>query len=246
MEFEDRLTIATPEGVDLELTLAGVGSRFASALVDYLIQTLIIIALALVLGVGFGLSAGSSGYGLALWTVLAFLLFVGYDIAFEVLAAGRTPGKRMNGLRVVRETGAPITFSASAVRNILRVIDLLPGTYFVGMISILVSSRNQRLGDHAAGTLVVRERKPMPAEPTLRTYAPGVGAPAWDTSGISADELVAIRSFLARREGLTVDARTQLARELAARLRPKVGGAVGSESPEMFLERLAALKAGRT
>ena len=117
MEFEDRLTIATPEGVDLELTLAGVGSRFTSALIDYLIQLAILIALALVLGLGVGLKANQSGYAAAIWIVLGFLLFVGYDICFEVLASGRTPGKRLNGLRVVLESGGPVTFPASAVRN---------------------------------------------------------------------------------------------------------------------------------
>jgi uncharacterized RDD family membrane protein YckC len=245
VEFEDRLTIATPEGVDLELTLAGVGSRFTSALLDYLIQLLILLALALVLGLGVGLRPGAGGYAAAIWGVLAFLLFVGYDVSFEVLASGRTPGKRRNGLRVVLENGGPVTFPASAVRNVLRLIDLLPGAYLVGIASILVSSRNQRLGDHAAGTLVVRERKVLPPEPVLRTFGGGVSAPAWDTGGIGADELTAVRSFLARRDSLTANARAQLAAELAARLRPKVGGGVGNEPPELFLERLAAAKAER-
>ena len=246
MEFEDHLTIETPEGVDLELTLAGVGSRFTSALLDYLIQLLILVALALVLGLGVGLNPSSGGYAVAIWSVLAFLLFVGYDVAFEVLASGRTPGKRRIGLRVVLENGGPVTFPASAVRNVLRPIDLLPGTYLVGIASILVSSRNQRLGDHAAGTLVVRERKAMPPELQLRSYRRDVSAPAWDTSGVSADEIAAVRSFLARKDSLTTNARRQLAAELAARLRPKVGGGVASESPELFLERLVAAKAERT
>jgi uncharacterized RDD family membrane protein YckC len=246
MEFEDRLTIATPEGVDLELTLAGVGSRFASALVDYLIQLVIIVALSLVFGYGAGISPNGSGYAAAIWLVLVFLIFVGYDISFEVLASGRTPGKRMNGLRVVRESGAPVTFPTSAVRNVLRIIDLLPGTYLVGIASILVSARNQRLGDHAAGTLVVRDRKSLPPEPLVRSYRESAEAPAWDTSAIDAVELSAVRSFLARRQSLTPDARAQLANELAARLRPKVGGGVGNETPELFLERLAAAKGERT
>jgi uncharacterized RDD family membrane protein YckC len=244
MEFEDRLTIATPEGVDLELTLAGVGSRFASALVDYLIQLLILIALALILGVGIGVDPGGNGYASAAWVVAAFVIFICYDIAFEVLASGRTPGKRLNGLRVVRENGAPVTFTSSTVRNVLRLIDILPGTYLVGIGSILLSSHNQRLGDHAAGTLVVRERKPLPAEPALRSYR-RVDAPAWDTSAIGPAEVTAVRSFLARRDALTWDARQQLAAELAARLRPRVGGATAGETPELFLERLAAAKADR-
>lgn len=246
MEYEDRLTIPTPEGVDLELTLAGVGSRFASALLDYLIQLAIIIALGLVLGLGFGLSPGSDGLAAAVWIVLSFLLFVGYDITFEMLAAGRTPGKRANGLRVVREDGGPVTFPISAARNVLRIIDILPGMYLVGILAILVSRRNQRLGDLAAGTLVVRERRALPPEP-VRVYraAATTTAPAWDTSAIDDVELAAVRSFLARRHGLTDDARAHLARELTARLRPKVGGGVDVDAPELFLERLVASKLGR-
>jgi uncharacterized RDD family membrane protein YckC len=149
-------------------TVSGNGVRGSPEDRDYLIQLLILIALALVLGLGVGLKANQSGWASAIWVLLGFLLFVGYDVAFEVLASGRTPGKRLTGLRVVLENGGPVTFPASAVRNVLRLIDLLPGTYLVGIASILVSSRNQRLGDHAAGTLVVRDRKALPAEPLLR------------------------------------------------------------------------------
>lgn len=235
--------------MDLELTLAGVGSRFASALLDYLIQLAIIIALGLLLGLGLGLSPGSDGFAAAVWIVLSFLLFVGYDITFEVLAAGRTPGKRANGLRVVREDGGPVTFPISAARNVLRIIDILPGMYLVGMLAILISGRNQRLGDLAAGTLVVRERQALPPEP-VRVFraadaSAAVTAPAWDTSAIDDVELAAVRSFLARRHGLTDDARAHLAGELAARLRPKIGGGVDADSPELFLERLVAAKLGR-
>jgi uncharacterized RDD family membrane protein YckC len=243
MEYEDRLTIATPEGVDLELTLAGVGSRFPSALIDFLIQIVILIALAVVLRVGFGLSP-AGGWGLAVWVVLSFALFLGYDIGFEVLNSGRTPGKRLNGLRVVREDGSPVTLPSSAVRNVLRLVDILPAWYLVGMTSIFVTRRNQRLGDLAAGTLVIRDRKRLPAE--LRLPRSTVPAPAtWDTSAIGPQELEAVLAFLARRDELTPDARLQVATELARRLRPKVGGPVGGETAELFLERLAVAKRER-
>jgi uncharacterized RDD family membrane protein YckC len=238
MEYEDRLTIATPEGVDLELTLAGVGSRFAAALIDYGIQLAILIALGIVLGVGFGLGPGEGGFAAALFVVLSFLLFVGYDIAFEVLASGRTPGKRMNGTRVVREDGGPVTFPTSAVRNVLRIVDILPGMYLVGIGSILVSSRNQRVGDLAAGTLVVRERKVAPP-PLWLPQRPG---PAVDTSTLEQFELAAVRSFLARRHQLTADARVQVAAELASKLRPRVGGATADVPDEVFLERIAVAR----
>lgn len=228
----------------MELTLAGVGSRFASALVDNLIQTLVIVALAVVfLGARALTGAGVGGYGAAVFTLLGFLVYIAYDISFEVLANGRTPGKRMNGLRVVREGGQPVNFLASAVRNTLRVVDYLPGGYLVGMISILVSRKNQRLGDLAAGTVVVRERKPPPpAPPSTR---PATEAVAWDVSSVSPDEVAAVRAFLARRHDVDSDARREIAHTLAARLRPKVRGAPADLPVERFLETLAALKSSR-
>ena len=241
MRYEDRISVDTPEGVSLEMTLAGVGSRFTAAIVDTFIQLCLLIALLIVSSLG-----GGAG---PLLFIGSFLVFFGYDVLFETLASGRTPGKRLAGLRVVRVGGGPITFFTSATRNILRVIDLLPGSYLVGIIAILVSSRNQRLGDLAAGTLVVRERlggrrpPPMsvaglvPIDPTL--------VDAWDMSSVTAEELAAVRSFLGRRSGLTIEARGRLAWELAARLRPKVVGPGDDLHPEVFLERLSAAKAAR-
>ncbi len=239
MVFEDRLTIDTPEGVPLELTLAGVGSRCSSALIDYVFQTIILIALVLVLTYGAGIDPGASALSGAFWAVGFFAVFWGYDVAFEVLNSGRTPGKAMNGLRVVRESGAPVTFGTSAVRNVIRIIDLLPGTYLVGMTSILVTRRNQRVGDLAAGTLVIREGRVLPPEVRI-SYL--VEAPAWDTSAVDQQELDAVAAFLARRDQLAAGARIQIAAELAGRLRPKVGGGIVREGDEMFLERLLAAK----
>lgn len=242
MVFEDRLTLDTPEGVQLELTLAGVGSRFTAALIDYLIQGAVLLALGFALGYGAGIDPGAGGFVAAIFFICFFVLFTGYDVAFEVLNSGRTPGKRLNGLRVVRENGAPVTFATSAVRNVLRLIDILPGWYLVGIGSILATKRNQRLGDLAAGTLVVRDRRVLP--PELR-ISPSLEAPAWDTGAIRPEELDTVVAFLSRRNELDYGARGQLARELAGRLRPKIGGSVGGESDEMFLERLVATKRGQ-
>jgi uncharacterized RDD family membrane protein YckC len=242
MVFEDRLTIDTPEGVPLELTLAGVGSRFASALLDYILQFIILLALALVLSYGAGFSPGSSSLSAAFWVLGFFAVFWGYDVAFEVLNSGRTPGKAANGLRVVRESGAPVTFGPSAVRNVIRIIDLLPGTYLVGITSILVTKRNQRVGDLAAGTLVIREARRLPPEVRV---SPSVEAPTWDTSAVGRQDLDTVAAFLARRHELEAGARIQIAAELAGRLRPKVGGAIAGDGDEMFLERLLAAKRGR-
>jgi uncharacterized RDD family membrane protein YckC len=250
VEYEDRVTIETPEGLDLQLTLAGVGSRFTSALVDNLIQLLLVAALGLILGLGIGLAPDEGGFAVAVWTLGSFLVFVGYDVSFEVLASGRTPGKRLNGLRVVREGGEPVTFLASATRNVLRLIDMLPSLYLVGCISVLVTKRNQRLGDLAAGTLVVRERRAVSTRPALRRWGrapralPEASASS-DTTAITDEELAAVSSFLERRNELTWDARNQVALTLADRLRPKVAGPLVGYAAEQFLEALVLAKASR-
>jgi uncharacterized RDD family membrane protein YckC len=242
VELDDRITIATPEGVDLELTLAGVGSRFVSALLDLLLQIALLVG---VTGLGVAVSAFGSGFGYALVLVASFLVFAAYDVLFEVFASGRTPGKRLNGLRVVRLDGSPVTFFTSAIRNVLRLVDLLPGMYLVGIVSILVTRRNQRLGDVAAGTLVVRERTEHPSLRELHAPQTVPSTNAWDATGVTADELATVRSFLARRSELTWEARHRLAADLAGALRSKVVGAPENLGSEAFLEKLAAARLPR-
>jgi uncharacterized RDD family membrane protein YckC len=256
VEYEDRVTIATPEGVDLDLRLAGLGSRFAAQAIDLVIESAIIVATGFALVGADAFSEGSvaSGLGAAAFSIVFFLVILGYDVLFEVLASGRTPGKRWTGLRVVRTGGEPIRFLASAIRNLMRLVDFLPFAYVVGSIAILATGRNQRLGDLAAGSLVVRERggelgggrrRGRGALPPPPEAPPSYADLAWDVSGITQEELGAVRSFLDRREGLTRDARSRLARTLAGRLRAKVPGADASLSDEGFLERLAAVKSAR-
>lgn len=219
--------------MDVDLTLAGIGSRFLATMLDLLILAIVAVA-------GLLLSAAifDGGVLTLILSIGGFLLLFGYDVLFEVRANGRTPGKRAAGLRVVRDSGAPVTFLTSAIRNVLRVIDILPGVYGIAMISIFATRRNQRLGDLAAGTLVVRERTAAPAADAdlaaERTYG-------WDTSGVTAEDLAVVRSFLNRRATLNPGARAQLAAELAARLQTKVAGAPG-QSPEAFLESLLAAR----
>ncbi len=233
MQHGDFLTITTPEGVDVDLALAGIGSRFLATMLDVLI-------LGFVGAIGALLSVAilDGGILVLVLSVGAFVLLFGYDVLFEVRAGGRTPGKRATGLRVVRDTGAPVTFVTSAIRNVLRLIDILPGVYGIAMVAIFVTRHNQRVGDLAAGTLVVRERTaappPDPALRAERTYG-------WDTAGVTAEDLAVVRSFLARRHELDPGARSALAQELADRLRTKVAGAPG-QSAEAFLEALIAAR----
>lgn len=250
MFYEDRISVATPEGVTLEVAVAGVGSRFAAGLVDQLLRFALLGALALLGGV-VAREAGASGEFLgALLIVAVFLVQFGYDVLFETLASGRTPGKRWTGLRVVKVGGGPVGFVASAVRNVLRIIDSLPGFYLVGMLAVLFTRNNQRLGDLAAGTLVIRDRRQRTAlAPSGPPPAPGVAegpdAGLWDVSAVTAEEVATVRRFLDRRATLTPDARARLAGELATRLGPKVVGPPREWQPEAFLEYLVAAKGAR-
>ena len=240
--LDDRVTIATPEGVELELVLAGVGSRSAAALLDVVVQLGAIFALAVVLG-----PLGDNGYVVAAYLVAIFVILFAYDIVLETWNRGRSIGKLAAGLRVVRVGGESEGFLTVAVRNFLRIVDFLPAFYVVGVISILVTGRNQRLGDLAAGTLVVRERRPavMPAAtypPTQPVTAPYL---EWDVSGVSGEDVATLRQFLERRVSLSPGARAHLATDLAARLRPKVVGAPDGWHPESFLEGVVAAKTAR-
>jgi uncharacterized RDD family membrane protein YckC len=243
VELEDRITIATPEGVELGIVLAGAGSRFIASVIDLVLQFLLIGLAALVALVFVG-----GGVGTALLAIAAFADLYLYDVLFEVLASGRTPGKRATHLRVVRERGTPVDLPASAIRNLLRFVDLLPGAYLVGLISILLTRRNQRLGDLAAGTLVIRDGATRPrsgaSEPDLSAPASSA-ADGWDVSAVSLEELAAVRRFLERRESLDRRARVELAHRLEQGLRAKVAGAPEGLGAEGFLEGLARVKANR-
>jgi uncharacterized RDD family membrane protein YckC len=242
MEYEDRLTIATPEGLDLSLSLAGAASRFVAAVVDLTIQTILLILLAVL--------AGQSGGGLvvvAIVAVLGFLVIFGYDVLFEVLNSGRTPGKQLNGLRVVRVGGHPVGFLTSAIRNVIRPIDFLPGAYLLGATAILATKKNQRLGDIVAGTIVVRQRpaklSPLPgAAPAPLPLRDDDPLRTWDTSRISVEELATVKQFLERRGSIDYGARVRLAGTLGARLRPKVTGVPSELGDEPFLEALASIR----
>jgi uncharacterized RDD family membrane protein YckC len=263
VEYEDRVTIATPEGVDLELALAGLGSRAAARAIDLVLLAALIGALAAVFVATGRLGAGSGqGLAIALFVAASFLVVFGYDVLFESLGSGRTPGKRAVGLRVVRAGGQPVGFRSSAVRNVLRLIEGLPLSWAPGIVAIVATGRNQRIGDLAADTIVLRDRvgpppwrsqQPAGSSVGWRSEVPEAGggavaggtSPAWDVSAITSGELAAVRQFLARRSTLTTAARTEIAAELEARLRARVAGAPAGIGAEPFLEQLAGEKEAR-
>jgi uncharacterized RDD family membrane protein YckC len=249
VEYEERTRIATPEGIELELVLAGLASRFMAEIVDAALIGLLVLAL-IAIAVLAGGTAGLVILSVAVGGLL--MISVCYHVAFEVLAAGRTPGKRVTGLRVVMDNGGPEGLRASTVRNLVRLLEGLPLFYVPAVVSILVTPRNQRLGDLAAGTLVVREpraprrrrrRKTVMAQSAL---PPSLRLADWDVSAITQEDLAAVRSFLARREAFAPAARRGLARDLAARLGAKVAGQPAGLPAETLLEGIAAAKSARS
>ena len=241
MQLDDRITIATPEGVAIDVVLAGLGSRFLARLLDSVIQILAIIALAVMIG-----AADGSGIVRAVVIVLIFLVVFVYDVAFEVLNHGRTPGKLAAGIRVVGDAGEPVRFLASAIRNIVRLVDFLPVFYLVGSISIVATRHDQRLGDLAAGTVVARDRFPGLAHAAAPiTVTPDLVA-TWDVSAIRPEEVHAVRQFLDRRLSLRWPARSYFAVDLANRLGPRVVGVPPNSHPEYVLEGIVVAKQHRT
>jgi len=164
---ERNLEVTTGESVAFSYELAGLGSRFLAVFIDLTIQVAAAVVLGLLLvafaGAYDGAAARAFGKyerstGIAIASFAAFGLFFGYFIIFEAFANGRTPGKRLVGIRVVRDGGYPVDLSGSVIRNVVRILEASLGFYVISAICALVSPRNQRLGDMAGGTIVVREQ----------------------------------------------------------------------------------------
>ena len=250
MDLEDRITIATPEGLSVHLQLAGVGSRFIAGCFDLAAQLTIIVIIGVVIENSVGGAVAAAGLAVSVFVVIFF-----YDVLFEVRGGGRTPGKRLTHLRVVRDNGAPVDFPASAVRNLMRLVDGLTFLYLPTLFGILFTRRNQRPGDIAGGTLVIRDAPKMsPSAPTARATPTPTPVPArpvaverptppLDVSAVSEAEVAAVRRFLARRGELDRAARQRLAYRLEAGLRAKVSGLPEHHNPERFLEALVDAKA---
>ncbi len=205
----DLLAVETPESVALSYELADVGSRGLAVMLDTLILTLLLSAESLIATIVTTVIIPALGGGadrampwvVGVTIVVVVLTSWGYFVIGEAAANGRTPGKRALGLRVVRDDGGRISALDAVIRNALRLIDILPGTYGVGIGSMLLTKKRKRLGDMVAGTVVVRER----AEIALDF----VGGRREDL-----DELA--RDFLRRRAAFSDAARYQVACEILA------------------------------
>jgi len=253
MAFEpsEKLTIDTPEQIALEYHLAGIGSRFLAIAYDTLIQVVVyFLGFLLILFLFEDLAKywpSAALWSAALWIFLGFTLYWGYYGIFEALWKGQTPGKRYAGIRVIKDSGRPISAFDAIARNLMRGIDSVPGFYGVGLLSMFLDKRNRRLGDMVAGTVVVHEK---PAEEEVRPVLQGVqlrsaeAAPAavvYPVVNLTAHDLQLIETFLHRRIELTWDVRAATSQRIADHLaaRMQLNGQARPQSNEDFLEQVA-------
>jgi uncharacterized membrane protein SpoIIM required for sporulation/uncharacterized RDD family membrane protein YckC len=239
--------IETPELVVLSYTVAGLGSRVYAAAIDLAICVVAFIAV--LLGVAFlggtsflrspGAATSSTAWATAFLVIAQFTILWGYYVLFEGLRDGQTPGKRAVGLRVVRDGGYSVGFAASAVRNLLRIIDSQPiFTYLFGMAGVVLSKSGKRLGDVVAGTIVVREALvKQPIEPSRPTPLPATPESAPLSTTLTDAEFQILDRWAERRRALEPERRRQLTAQVVARLSHALGEGA-ADGGEAVLGRL--------
>jgi uncharacterized RDD family membrane protein YckC len=215
---EEVLVIETPERVPLHFALASIGNRFLACAIDHTFQVLVLILIFVSGLIIANVSsttlentlASAPKWVYAIMIILIFLTFSGYFAFFEWIWSGQTPGKRWMKLRVIREDGRPITFWEASVRNLIRTLDMMPAPFYsIGLISVFVNGRDQRVGDMVAGTVVVRERE-AEAPAFTEVFASPVSDPALRRSfkpvdftaslnSLTEAEIQVVETFLRRR-----------------------------------------------
>lgn len=202
-----------PEGILLELRPAGLATRFYAFVIDWMIRLAVTYAAAFV-------AAFADGLGVAFWLILLFALEWLYPIVFELTPSGATPGKRAMRLKVVMDNGLPVTPAASVARNLLRAADFLPFTYGAGIVSTLLRSDAKRLGDLAAGTIVVHEPRATSKSVMLDV------APVAPVRPMTPEDQAAVIALASRAQTLTNERLDELAAMAAS-----VSGDEGQRGP---------------
>ena len=231
MRLFNRFTLHTPESVELEFTLAGIGNRAYALVIDYIFLGLILIVFLVgalifnsVLVKTIANLVGSTN-GLELWSIavqglIAFVIYVGYFVFFETVWSGQTPGKRYVKIRVIRDDGRPVRLQQSTLRALLRPFDEL---FFIGVFLIVFNQREKRLGDLVAGTLVIQEEQTVKAAAfKVSTSAKSLAKKLLTDADISCllpEDFAVIREYLQRREAMIPNARNELSKQLATQVK---------------------------
>jgi uncharacterized membrane protein SpoIIM required for sporulation/uncharacterized RDD family membrane protein YckC len=224
-DLRQQLGVETPEHVVLSFELAGLGSRAAAAAADLVVlgaAYFLIFVFFAAAGWSDAWSGGLGGWGTAVVVLVSGLGFFLYYALFEALWDGRTPGKRALGLRVVLDTGRPVTANAATVRNLVRIVDfMVPLGPLPGLAFVFFHPANKRLGDIAAGTIVVRDRVAAwglaPGPPPPSPEAVELGPPE-----LSDQEFALLDRFLGRADQLLPAVRDRMAADLARRFEAKI------------------------
>lgn len=222
------LTITTPENARIEYELAGAASRGGAAIMDLLIQGAAVMVLVLLRQTLLIIHKWpGTMQANAILGIVVFLLIWGYYVFFEAAWNGQTPGKRYLRLRVVRAGGLPVDLQCAAVRNLVRFVDLLPFFYVVGAITLFLTRNSQRLGDLAAGTLVVKERSEWKSElapPETPAAVPAQGATCVkNLELVTPQEFDAAKRYLERKAEFDPAAREQIAARIAQPIMRNLG-----------------------
>ena len=248
--MNDQFSIDTPEQIELHYDLAGVGSRFCAALVDSsLIGGVMSVGWLVIAG---ALSLNTFDETIRSWLtaiagLITFAALWGYYIIFDLVSSGQSPGKRLLKLRVIKDNGYPIGFADSAIRNLVRIVDFLPAFYSIGVIVMLLDKKWRRLGDFAAGTLVVREhadQQPSSLIPHVAEKRDLAYQEKIQLHFVTEMELSTIREYLSRRRTLSRGRRAELARTIGAPIAQKMN-INDSINYDLLLEEIFALSNAR-
>lgn len=244
---EEELVVATPELVAFDYQVAGLGTRILAQIIDLLIITALEIVLGIV-AISLGVALVDATVMVLIFILGSFVILVGYFWASEALWSGQTLGKRAFRLRVVGDHGEPITFGQAAIRNLVRIIDWLPTWYGIGVVVVFANGHGKRLGDMAAGTIVVKDSDRVSLaqlSASLTPPSPYQPAPASRAEQMLRQLDPELRRFVSayarRRSELAVDLRLQLAGTVQPSLRAAMPDLFAQQGPLAVLDRLADL-----
>ncbi|MFZ3587769.1 RDD family protein [Bacillus sp. DJP31] len=244
---QEQVDIKTPEFVSIQFQPAGLGSRASAFIIDSLL--LLVINVLIIVGLIFSLNAQSlilfwaemGSVPVAIAIIAIFILNWGYFFAFEFFSGGRTLGKKWMGLRVIQDNGHSLTLLSSFIRNLLRIIDSLPASYFLGMIMIFFHSKHKRIGDLVAGTIVVHERKEKRKKKqsaiekeikNRKLSKEDLSIEEWALKSLGMKEWNLVKTYTTRCLQLPIEERLLLTRQVGEIIIPKAGLQIDEMSME--------------